>query len=218
MNSVSQSYEFVSLVLGTFTLLFTGVLTWAAIYAGALAYKNIVVLKEQRRVDTFLELIGQMSSQRERDNRAVVNSLWDDNHLIEFSSEEKPAQRIARIIKHARYLEKQIKLNGVEQQIIRQKVAVEETISCLDTMGFFLLGNPPKLKVDPQLKSEAPEWIWSITLDMWHQLGEFVAGVQQGSVQRRTGNGSDIPDPNYGRYFKNLASEASKHLGVSESA
>lgn len=116
-------------------------------------------------------------------------------------------QRIAKLIDHAHHLEQERAIDRGAQIIMRQKEAIEETISCLDKVGFFLLGHPPKLKVDQKLRDEAPTWIWSITLDMWNKLGDYVKGVQEGSLERRISQEAKA-NPDYGRYFKALSDVA----------
>jgi hypothetical protein len=190
--------------------IFTIALAGAAIFAGWLAFKNLGVLKEQQRMNTLLKLIDQMSSQRERDNRGVVHSLWEDKEWISgLMKITNIGQRIAKLIDDAHHLEQERARDKGARIIIRKKEAIEETISCLDKVGFFLLGHPPKLKVDPKLRDEAPTWIWSITLDMWNELGDYVKGVQEGSLKRKISE-EGRANPNYGRYFKALSDAAKK--------
>ena len=194
--------------------IFTIVLGVAAIVAGFLAWRNIIILKEQRRIDTFLSLIDQMANQRERDNRAETYGLWQykDEPFSGLYSEENIGQRIANFIDHTREIDKRGGAeNKLERRLIRQRDAIEQTISCLDKVGFFLLGSPPKLKVDHKLKDEAPTWIWSIASDMWSKLGEYVLGVQKGVLHRKISEEGQ-PDPHYGRYFTALVEEATKQF------
>jgi len=191
----------------------TIVLAFAAIIAGCLAYRNIGILKEQRRIETFLKLIDELTNQKQREYRATVHRLWQGQELIEgLLKEENLGQRIARLIDVARDKQQQSKLeSGSEKKIIAQKEAIEGIITSLDKVGFFLLGNPPKLKVDSKLKNEAPLWIWTITDDMWKQLGCYIEGVQAGSIKRKTTQEGEA-SPNYGKYFMALNEEAQKHL------
>ena len=65
-------------------------------------------------------------------------------------------QRIAKLVDAARELQEGGDTSRTVEIIAREKDAIEETISCLDNIGFFLLGDPPKLVVDSRLKAKAP--------------------------------------------------------------
>ncbi len=98
----------------------TIVLAVAAIVAGILAWWNIRIFKEQRRLDTFLKLLDWLTSQRERDNRGEIHSLWEGREMLEgLYNEPDLGQRTASLIDHARYLQKQRETNRIIESIIR---------------------------------------------------------------------------------------------------
>jgi len=51
----------------------TFVLALAAIIGAILALKNLYILREQHRRNTFLNLINEMSNERGRENRAIIH-------------------------------------------------------------------------------------------------------------------------------------------------
>lgn len=156
------------------------VLAGLAIVGGVLAYKNITVLREQHRRNTFLTLLHELAEGRERDNRAKIHEY------IKREASGSPSE-------HARYVEAWIEHGRRgERGSVRLKDAIEETIGCLDRVGFFLM------RGDPLLRVEAPVWIWTITHEMWEKLGDYV------KLRQTTHYG-------YGQYFEKLADEAKKH-------
>jgi len=166
-------------------------------------------MKEQRRIDTFLRLTDQIFSQREQENRRIVRKLWIERINRGSPKETDIRQRFAEIMKKANKAEERGKLTLDEEQAIRQREAIEETIACFDKTGFFLLGSPPKLKVDSKLKKEAPDWLWSITSDMWNILDNYVKDVREGSVQRAVKAETEAR-ADYGKYFEKLNNEEAK--------
>ncbi len=193
----------------------TVILVGAAIIAGIIAYKNINVLREQRRIETLLKLIERISSQHERDNRAALHGMWINPPLGDKQEgpEADKSNQIVKLISHVHELERKqgAARTVAEKRMYREKAAVEETISSFDTIGFFLLGDPPKLEVDSKLRDEAPSWIWEITQEMWDILGDYVVGVQSGKLTRYAGEQAR-DRPNYGKYFLTLKNEADSQL------
>ena len=106
----------------------------AAIVAACIARKNLEVLREQLKYNTFLTLLKELSDRDVRRSRALVHDTFGNNK----ESESKKRQV----------------LNGGGSHL---KDAIEETISVLDRIGFFLL------RGEPNLRKDAPEWIWEIT-------------------------------------------------------
>jgi len=147
--------------------------------AAYFAWRDIRTSREQSRRNTFLALLNELALPRSRDNRAKIHEE------IKPMSGKKYNEYDVRIwIVHGRAGEKKAE---------RIKEAIEETISCLDRLGFFLL------RGDSKMKDEAPEWIWTIAKEMWGPLGAYVKYQQK----RHRG---------WGRYFEELASQADNFL------
>jgi hypothetical protein len=133
---------------------FTFLLFIAAGVAAFLAWRNLGVLREQNRRNTFLILLNELAEKDSRNDRAIIHGRIHPEH----STTPK---------EHARYLEILVE-RGREGKDIEVKDAIEETIARLDRVGFFLL------RGDPRLKDEAPEGMWTITSQMWQKLGDYV--------------------------------------------
>jgi len=141
----------------------TILLAIAAITGGILAYKNINVLREQNRRNTFLSLMNDLSSERARKNRNIIHMCMQPDANGQYLA-EIPTNRLWSLMPWG--IGEQIGMVGVTN-------AIEETVSCLDRVGFFLL------RGDTKLKDEAPIWIWTITNEMWERLGAYVKHQQQ---------------------------------------
>lgn len=159
--------------LGSITLVFI------AAVAAYFAWRDIRTSREQNRRNTFLALLNELALPRSRDNRAIIHEKvrpLSDSNYNEYD---------VRIwIERGRASEANAK--GVKE-------AVEETISCLDRVGFFLL------RGDPKMKDEAPVWVWTITNEMWEPLGAYVKYQQQSHY-------------GWGQYFEELALKADNYL------
>jgi len=159
----------------------TVVLAAAAIAAGFLAWRNLGFLREQYRRNTFLSLMNEISSERARENRDIIQVC------VKPDADDQYPREIPDLMVFNIPWGRQVGGKDV-------KDAIEDTVSCLDKIGFFLL------RGDPKLKSEAPLSIWTITSEMWEKLGGYVKEAQN----RQNG---------YGKYFEELANEA-KQYGV----
>ena len=69
--------------------------------------------------------------------------------------------------------------------------AAERTIARLDRVGFFLIGNKKKLKMEP------PVWFWTLTSQIWSRLGKWVE-------YRQTTKDAEFQYEGYGYYFGQL--------------
>ena len=159
----------------------TIILAIAAITGGALAYKNINVLREQHRRNTFLSLMNDLSSESARKNRKIIHMCMEPDANGQYPT-EIPTNRIWSLMPWG--IGEQIGMVGVTN-------AIEETVSCLDRVGFFLL------RGDTKLKDEAPVQIWTITSEMWERLGAYVKYQQQTHYT-------------WGKYFEELFNEGLK--------
>jgi hypothetical protein len=158
----------------------TIVLAAAAIVAGFLAWRNLGFLREQHRRNTFLSLMNEISNERARENREIIHECVKPNAEGQYPR-EIPELMVFNVVSWGR----QVGAKDV-------KDAIEETVSCLDKIGFFLL------RGDPKLKNEAPVSIWMITSEMWEKLGGYVK-----EAQNKQGG--------YGKYFEELANEAKQY-------
>jgi hypothetical protein len=131
-------------------------------------------MREQLKLNTFLALLRELSEGEARKNRDIVFTELDPN---------KPnLQAIKDSI-----IEDFTSKNHPEVRHIKD--AAEETIARLDRVGFFLL------RGDPNLKKEAPEWIWTITSQMWERAEWYVRHRKQSHK-------------GYAKYFEELHGEA----------
>ena len=160
----------------------TFVLALAAIIGAILALKNLYILREQHRRNTFLNLINEISNERGRENRAIIHECIKPDGLWP-PPEEIPEHRVVSI--------PWMDLRQIGS--LRLRGAFEETIVCFDKVGFFLL------RGDPRLRDEAPVWIWTITKQMWEKLGAYVK-CQQNNQHT------------YGQYLEELSREAQKYV------
>ena len=149
-------------------LIFTILLTLAAITAAYFTWHNLKILRGQFRDNTFQILLKELAEPSARENRQLIFQ-----HL---SPSQQLTDTKTRILRGTSSYE-------------RHRGAIEETVSCLDRLGFFLL------KGDPKLKDEAPEFIWEITSQMWTRTEWYVSHRRQSSKQ-------------YGQYFEGLNKEA----------
>ena len=167
-------------MLGDAANISTIVLAAAAIVAGFLAWRNLGFLREQLRRNTFLSLMNEISSERARENREIIHECVKPDAYGQFPR-EIPDLMVFNIPWGRQVGGKDV------------RDAIEDTVSCLDKIGFFLLR-----RGDPKLKSEAPLLIWTITSEMWEKLGGYVKEAQN----RQNG---------YGKYFEELANEAKQY-------
>jgi hypothetical protein len=128
-----------------------------------IAYKNISILREQNRSNTFLTLMAEISGQVARDNRQIIHN----------SLKNLKQELIVDNIKY--YTSKDGYTDSWDGRVAH---AFEETIVMFDRLGFFLL------RGDPKLIDEAPTWLWDITSEMWDNLGEYVDWVQKNESGR----------------------------------
>ncbi len=159
----------------------TIILAIAAIIGGILAYKNINILREQHRRNTFLSLMNDLSSEGARKNREIINVCMTPDENGQYLA-KIPINRIWSLMPLG--IGGQIGMAGVTN-------AIEETVNCLDKVGFFLL------RGDSKLKKEAPLGVWTITNEMWDKLGNYVNNRQQSNCA-------------WGQYFKELYDEGNK--------
>jgi len=131
----------------------TSLLAAAAITAAILAWHNLIILRRQLKLNMYLSLLRELSEGEARKNRNLVFTELDPN-------KPNPQAIIDNII------EEFTSKNRSKVRHINE--AVEETIARLDRVGFFLL------RGDPSLEDEAPEWIWTITSQMWKRAEWYV--------------------------------------------
>ena len=146
----------------------------AAIWAGRVARKTL-------HLHTFSALLREISSEEASSDRGTVR---------EYIKPEYEVGDIKRLVLEVRE-GKSSKAGGVG-------AAAERTIARLDRVGFFLIGNDDKLKMEP------PVWLWTITSEMWVRLGKWVEYRQTNKDDR------DFWHEGYGLYFQKLAEEARK--------
>jgi len=163
----------------------TIILAIVATTGGILAYKNINVLREHHRRNTFLSLMNDLSSESARKSRKIIHMCMEPDANSQYPT-EIPTNRIWSLMPWG--IGEQIGTVGVTN-------AIEETVSCLDRVGFFLL------RGDTKLKDEAPVQIWTITSEMWERLGAYVKYQQQAHYT-------------WGKYFEELFNEGLKRDAI----
>jgi hypothetical protein len=124
----------------------------------------------QLKLNTFLTLLSELAESKYRSHRELIHR-------------EFPPTNTANSIKEG------ILSGNTGYDHIKN--AIEETISSLDRIGFFLI------KGDPRLKDDAPEWIWTITSQMWARTEWYVQHRKEDSR-------------GYGKYFEELHNEAER--------
>ena len=155
-------------------VILTTFLAAAAIVAAIFTWRNLKILRGQFRDNTFQVLLKELAEPQARKNRQTIFNYLSSSEQITNNKEGIIKERI---------------------DLKRCKEAIEETVSCLDRVGFFLL------KGDPKLKDEAPEFIWEITLQMWTRTEWYVSHQRQSSKQ-------------YGQYFEKLNKEAEERVYI----
>jgi hypothetical protein len=118
------------------------------------AWNQLTSLNAHQRRDTFMRLLGEMTSKEARANRAILHQN------IPNSSQLTPSVTIKAYVDAGRD-------NNATSDQKELKDAIEETIVLIDRIGYFLLR-------DPSLIDKAPGWVWTITAHMWQKLGEYV--------------------------------------------
>lgn len=182
-----------------------------ALVGGYLAWKNIGVLKEQNRRNTFRFLMQDITNTDATKNRDILHAL---NRIVirefpELIKDRIHSKRIAHFfIATGQGLNvwKEDELNigklrniwcllrdefypnndAIAEQKFRE--AFEETIALFDRVGYFITRGE-----DLTLINEAPLWIWDTVLGMWNYLSEYIEARQ--NYDRK----------HYGFYFKELA-------------
>ena len=129
------------------------------------AYRNINVLREQHRRNTFLTLMAEISGQTARDDRKIV-----------YNTLKNLAQKL--IVDNIKYYTNKDRVTNSWEERVGH--AFEETIVTFDKLGFFLL------RGDPKLIDEAPIWLWDITSEMWDYLGRYIEYVQKNEPNRKS--------------------------------
>jgi hypothetical protein len=150
---------------------------------GTVAYfifRETGAANKRNRMNTWLSLLQELGEPQSRHNREMIyDKVKRDNN-------EKDIKRSARTwATDSKYTS-----DPFEKSM---KEAIEEFTSCLDRVGFCLIGG------DPKLKREAPEWIWTVTYDMWGRLGDLIKEER-------------ITRPFYGKNFEELYKEAERQI------
>jgi len=160
----------------------------AAVVAGVFAAKNLYayrkqldIHKEEVNLHTFSAFLKEISDKEASSDRGKVRK---------YIKSEYDVDDIKRLVLEVR--------KGKSSKAREIGVAAERTIACLDRVGFFLIGNDDKLKMEP------PVWLWTITSEMWVRLGKWVEYRQTNKDDR------DFWHEGYGLYFQKLAEEARK--------
>jgi hypothetical protein len=150
---------------------------------GTVAYfmfRETRATNKHNRMNTLLSLLQELGEPQSRHNREMI---YDK---VKRDGDEKDIKRSARTwATDGKYTS-----DPFEKSI---KEAIEEVTNCLDRVGFCLIGG------DPKLKREAPEWIWTVTYDMWGRLGDLIKEER-------------ITHPFYGKNFEELYKEAERQI------
>jgi hypothetical protein len=150
---------------------------------GTVAYfifRETRATNKRNRMNTLLTLLQELGEPQSRHNREII---YDK---VKRYGDEKDIKRSARTWA----VDSKYTSDSFEKSM---KAAIEDVTDCLDRLGFYLM------RVDPQLKRETPEWIWTIAQDMWSRLGDFIKEER-------------LTHPFYGKYFEELHKEAEKQI------
>ena len=210
-----------NICLANWAYIATIVLAVAAILAVFFAWRNIGVLREQNRRNTFLSLMVDIAETEAREYRAILHKIFDKSTQEGISPNEdgEYPKRIAdffiangggsfiwkkddltigslRTVYCKMRDELKPRITDVEANR-KFRAAFEETIALFDRVGFFLLYG------DSSLREEAPLWIWDMTAGMWKYLGDYIENRQKHN---------DGKEKNFAKYFRELASIAKKQV------
>ena len=199
MNDFFEAYEFLLIAISAFLMF---VLAVAAIVAGIMAKMNlnainkqIMATQHQNTLTTLFEAIYQMTEVRERNNRGMIARAWSYKH---FDPNDKNAGKkyINDVI--TRVWQAYDSGTDPNPDDVAIKNAVEETVVCLDKVGFFLRNYNATA-----LKNDIPSWVFSITVDMWNRLGGYIEYRHENKSIKGVPNKKPA-EPNWGRYFEKL--------------
>lgn len=166
-------------------------LAFFALLAAIFAIKNLWALKKKYRYDILVSLTDQINNREERHNRARIHTAWKTEGWGSKSKDEVGKQILDLFERVWEAQQNRTKPNKKDVEI---KDAVEETVACLDKIGYFLMVR------DKTIQKETPIQIWSIAEDMWEKLGSF--------VEKRHEEKKEV----WATYFEKLGREAKSRM------
>ncbi len=167
----------------------TSILALFAIIGAIFAVKNLWTLRKKYRYDILVSLTDQISLREERRNRAKIHSAWARSN---WKNDADVGNKIFLLFQDVWEAERN--RADISEEKKELKDAIEETVACLDKIGYFIMGR------DKELQKETPIQIWSIADDMWDKLGAF--------VDKRHEHRGEI----WATYFKKLGQEAKRKM------
>ena len=185
MNVIQEAVSFIAeiilvkatIVYALATIGLVGVAIWAGIYAK----RSVKELKKRSRYDIISNLLKQMNDKEARKNKAIIHQMWKSKKW-ENTNRSVVGEEIYKLF------EEFWESNREDNKYID---AIEETVSLLDTIGYFLLENE-----DTKILEETPVQFWSVGEDMWDKFGTFVEMRHKGGEEA------------WCYYFKKLGNEA----------
>ena len=162
----------------------TIVLALFAVIGAFFAIANLWVIRKKYRYDILVSITDQINNREERRNRAAIHSTWSRSNWNGIDVGENIFSLFSEV------WEAEKNKNQISEEKTELKDAIEETVACLDKIGYFLMER------DKALQKETPIQIWSIANDMWNKLGTF--------VEKRHGDRGEV----WGLYFQKLGQEA----------
>jgi hypothetical protein len=137
--------------------------------------------RKSLQLNTFSSLLAEISSEQASKDRGLVRKIH---------SNEK---------EHVKELINLVRIDDTSHRADLGRAA-ERTIARMDRVGFFLLGNGNKLR------TETPEWLWTLVKDMWEKLGDWVKYRQTCEKED-----PDFYHKNYGLYLQKLEKYRKEH-------
>lgn len=163
-------------------IILISLLVATAIDASGIALYHLKEIRKQNKLNAFLAILKELAEPETRMNRGLVSLL----HNEKCKNPNKYNQDLDAIKNYYHAIPRKYDTtSGKPPEPTEYKYAIEATVSNLDRVGFFLV------KYYPELKDEAPEFIWEITTQMWAKTEWFVSYRRQTSKE-------------YGRYFEKL--------------
>ncbi|MFC1967054.1 hypothetical protein ACFLV2_00180 [Chloroflexota bacterium] len=156
-----------------------------AIIGAIFAIANLWAIKRKYRYEILVSLTDQINNSNERQNRAIIHNAWA---RANWENDDEVGEKIFSLFKELWDAETNRTRIIEEKRILKN--AIEETVACLNKIGYFLMER------DKALQKETPIQIWSIADDMWIKLGAF--------VEKRHGDRGEV----WAFYFKKLGLEA----------
>ncbi|MDD4875524.1 MAG: hypothetical protein PHQ86_00100 [Dehalococcoidales bacterium] len=149
------------------------------------AWKQLGSINKHNRHAIFLQLLKELGERDKRKSRRLILELYEETNLKDIKEIIGDSKKHYYRIKNGR------------TSIDEYRDAIEETISFLDRLSYFLI------KGGNEFIKDAPIWIWTITSQMYEKTDWYI------DFREKT-------HPGYVKYFKELNKIAEEELKKQE--